>query len=370
MKRYPVTFLGTALGITLGLAVACSSNSDEHAPMVSDGGAPAHAGAGGRSQVGKSGSGGTAEAGSTGENDDGGMAGAAGSAGYASDEAGEGGEGGAWEPGMVVPVKPGACSETATWPHATPLEGISTDADEQLLAITPDELDILFLRDGSPMSAHRDLASTAFGAADAMTIPDGYGTKDGVALSSDGKTLVLLATSGPTAGQSFAAFTRPSRSAAFDGTADATAFAVINQRAIQTGQHYAAPILAPDGKSFVFSAFTPIPEGGFPNGFQGVSLVYEAVWTESGWTMPESISMALFDGSSVTRALPSGLASDSRTLFYFDEGSGKQMARFRDRPDSPLYGVVELDTRKGAVPDAPCDRLYYSSGGDVLVAAE
>jgi hypothetical protein len=35
-----------------------------------------------------------------------------------------------------------------------------------------------------------------------------------------------------------------------------------------------------------------------------------------------------------------------------------------------LYVVVELDSRQGAVPDAQCDRLYYSSAGDVLVGSE
>ena len=364
MNRYPVSVMGTAVALTLALAAACSSDSDDRAPTVSDGGASAKAGAGGRSSVGKSGSGGTGDLGSAGSAD-GGTAGAAGS-GQTSGEGGEGGEGGAWEPGMVIPVAPGACSEAATWANATVLEGISTDADEQLLALTPDELDILFLRDGSPMSAHRDLASVEFGVADALIIPAGYGIDGGVALSADGKTLVLLSTSG----QRFAAFTRTSRSAAFGESADPTAFAELNGRAIQTMQHYAAPVLAPDGKSFVFSAFTPIPTGGFASGFEGVAVVYEAVWTASGWSMPASISLDLFDGTSLARALPSGLASDSRTLFYFDEGSGQQMARFRDRPDAPLYGALELATRRGAVPNANCDRLYYSSSGDILVGAE
>ena len=352
----------TALGIILTLAQACSSDSDDYAPALADGGASSRSGAGGRSSVGKSGSGALAEGGSAGESESG-AGGGAGSAG-ATAESGRGGEGGL-EEGTVIPVPPGACSETEAWPNGTPLVSISTAADEQLLAITSDELDILFTRDQSPMRAHRDVASAAFDPAVALTIADGYGVTAGVALSADGKTMVLLAAGE----QAFAAFTRTSRSAEFDTSADSAAFDGINQRAQQTMQHYAAPVLSPDGKTFVFAAFTPEPEAGFPSGVLGVSLVYQSVWTGTAWAMPESISQDLFDGTTAARSLPSGLASDSRTLFYVDEGSGKQMARFRDRPDAPLYTVVDLDQRTRAVPNAECDRLYYSSGGEVLVSA-
>jgi hypothetical protein len=358
MNRYSLT----ALGIALCLGVACSSDSDDHAPGIANGGASSRSGAGGRSPVGDSGAGGTTDGGSAGQAEEGGAAGAAGSAGST---AGAGGEGGL-EQGTIIPVTPGACSEAAAWASATPLEGISTAADEQLLTITADELDILFLRDGIAMRAHRDLASAAFGQADTLTIPDGYGVDAGAALSADGKTMVLLATTN----QSFAAFTRPSRSAAFSDEGDTSAFTGINQRAVQTMQHYAAPVLAPDGKTFVFAAFTPEPSSGFPSGFEGISVVYESLFTTTGFAMPESISQNLFDGTSAARALPSGLSSDSRSLFYVDESSGKQLARFRDRPDAPLYTEVDLDQRTRAVPNAKCDRLYYSSGGDVLVAAE
>jgi len=354
----------TALGLALCVGSACSSNSDDHAPAVSEGGASSSpsAGAGGRSSVAKGGSAG-ADAGSAGE---GGASGSASEAGAAPSEGGAGGEAGAWQEGTIIPVTPGACSEAAAWASATPLAGVSTAANERLLAVSADELDILFVRDDAPMRAHRDSRSSAFDAASALAIAAGYSVEAGAALSADGKTLVLLSTTG----QHFAAFTRSSRSDDFDASADDSAFVAINQRALQTTQRYAAPVLSPDGKTFVFAAFSPIPEGGFSGSFQGISMVFEAPWTTHGWAMPESISQDLFDGSSVGRALPSGLSSDARTLFYLDEASGKQMARFRDRPDAPLYTVVDLGTRTRAVPNAECDRLYYSSEGDILVSTE
>jgi len=348
MNRY----IAPVLAITLFAGGACSSNSDDRAAAVGDGGSSSKSGSGGRSSTGKSGSGGS-DAGSAGQVD-GGSAG--------TDSAGAGGEG----EGTIIPVTPGSCSETAVWANALPLPGVSTSADEQLLAITADELDILFLRDGLPMFAHRDSSSAQFDAGGTLTLADGYDVEAGAALSADGKTMVLVASTG----QSFAAFTRSSRAAAFEPSPDDSAFVGLNQRAVQTMQHYAAPVLAPDGKTFVFAGFTPEPEAGFPSGFAGVSMVYESVLTASGYAMPESLSQNLFDGTSASRPLPSGLSSDSRSLFYLEEGSSKQMARFRDRPDAPLYTVVDLDQRTHAVPAEKCERLYYSSGGDVLVSTD
>jgi len=352
MNRNHVAAWLTALLV----GVACSSNSDDHAPTVSAGGGSSRAGAGGRSSANPGGSGGKVAAAGV---EDGGSAGSDAGAGGAA------GEGGGSDEGMVVPVTPGACSETALWADEKPLDGISTSEDERLLAITPDELDIVFLRGAVAMLAHRGTARQAFADPIPLTVADGYDINAGAALSADGKTLVLLASTG----QNFAAFTRAARNADFDTAPDDSAFTALNQRALQTMQHYAAPVLAPDGKSFIFTAFTPEPEAGFPSGFAGVSVVYESMWTANGWAMPESISRDLFDGTTAARPLPSGLSSDSRTLFYFEEGSGKQMARFRDRPDAPLYTVVDLDQRTRAAPDVKCDRLYYSSGGDILVGA-
>jgi len=346
----------TALGLTLCVGVACSSNSDDRSPAVSDGGTSSQAGGGGRKPT--AGSGGRPSS-------DGGSAGESAAGGSTDSSSGAGGEGGL-EQGMIIPVTPSICSESATWNGPTPLAGVSTAANERLLSITPDELDILFLRDEVLMSAHRNAASAAFDAGAAVTLPDDFSAAAGVALSADGRTMVLLGVDG----QTFASVTRNSRSGAFGTTADSSAFTAINQRAIQTMQHYAAPVLAPDGKSFVFSAFTPEPDDGFPSGFEGVSVVFESVWSATSWAMPESISQNLFDGTTGTRALPSGLSSDSRTLFYFDEGSGKQVARFRDRPDAPLYTAVDLGDRIGAVPVAKCNRIYYSSDdGDVLIGS-
>jgi WD40-like Beta Propeller Repeat len=352
-----ITF--AALGVSLVVAAACSSGSDEHAPPpVSDGGAST-AGAGGahQSTAGNAGTSGRPAGGKSSVSDDAGQGGTTSEGGAI----GQGGEAGL-EPGMVVVVPPSACSETAKWKSPGPLTGISGAGVERLLSITADELDVLFVRDGSVLLAHRNKANADFGTATAVMIPPDYDTTAGAALSADGKTLLLVAKSG----QAFASLTRASRTAAFSATADDSAFYGLNQRAIQTMEHYAAPVLSPDGKSLVYTGFTPEPEQGFPAGVEGVARVYESLWANKAWQMPESISDGFFNGTTAGRPLPSGLSSDSRTLFYFDEKTMTQAARFRDRPDAPLNLEVDLGGREGAMPNAGCDVLYYTSDGDVI----
>jgi hypothetical protein len=327
------------------LVVACSSGSDSHGNPISLGGSSSSdAGSAGSRQFPNNPGGGSG--GSAG--DDTANAGQAGAA-VADGSGGEAGE----QPGTIVVVTPGACSETAMWMGAVPLDTVSTGNDT-LLSITSDELDIVFLRSGAVYRAHRDAPSDSFGAAALVTIPTGYDATIGVALSSDGKTLVLVSSDG----QSFASLSRDARTVDFGATVDPSAFLGLNERSLQTLEHYAAPVLAPDGNSFVFSGFTP--------GDDGLAVVYESAMASGVWDMPNNISGSLFDGTGSKRPLPTGLSSDSRTLFYFDEATSTEVARFRDRPNAPLYDSVDLGMLTGAMPNAKCDHLYYSSAGNVL----
>ncbi|MEO6600094.1 MAG: hypothetical protein ABIQ16_09500 [Polyangiaceae bacterium] len=349
-------FIFTALGVSLVVAGACSG-SDGHAPPVSEGGA-SNAGAGGKrlSTAGDAGASGEAAGGRPGGGDD------PGQGGTDISGAGDTGEGGAagLEPGIVVVVPPSACSPSAKWKSPSPLTGISDNGVERLLSITADELDVVFVRDGRVLLAHRAKASADFGTPIEVTIPTDFDVTAGAALSADGRTLLLIATGG----QAFASLTRASRTAAFDATADSSTFVALNQRAIQTMEHYAAPVFSPDGKSLVYTGFTP--EAALSEGVEGVARVYESLSANGSWQMPESVSGGFFDGTTAARPLPSGLSSDSRTLFYFDENTMKQAARFRDRPDAPLSVVIDLGDREGAIPNASCDVLYYTNNGNVV----
>lgn len=349
MPRYSFKSLVALSLFTLSgacLVAACSSGSDSQAAPVALGGASTvgSGASGGRSlptgASGSSGSGGSANGADAGQPGDSGLVGEAGS-----------------PQGVVVVVPPAACSETALWMGAAPLAAVSTAASESLLSVTSDELDLIFLRGSAVFRAHRDSASSDFDAGSVVTLPDGYVATAGVALSGDGLTLVLVSTDG----QSFASLSRASRGVDFGATADATAFTALNERSAQTLEHYAAPVLAPDGSSFVFTGFTPGVDG---------SVVYESVQAAGQWAMPSNISHSVFDGQGSARTLPTGLSSDSRTLFYFDESTSLEMVIFRDRPDAPLYDPASLGQLAGAAPNAACNRLYYSSAGDVLTESD
>ncbi len=349
----------TALGlIALACvsATACSSSDDSHAaPIGSSGGSDGSSAAGGAGGAhhagGSSGTGGSAShAGSS--NTNGGDAGDENGSGGSAD-AGAGGD----QPGTVVTVEPGACSETAKWASPVTLNGVST-AHEKLLSLTLDELDIAFSRDGALYRAHRAAASADFGTAAAVTLPTGYDASSGVALSNDGLTLIVVSTDGT----AFSSVSRGTRDADFGATADDSAFAGLNARSVQTLEHYAAPVLSLDGKTLVFSGFTP--------GADGLAVVYESTLSNGIWSMPNNLSAQISDfddGTGAKRKLPTGLSSDRRTLFYFDEGTGTEIARFRDRPDAPLYDHVDLGALAGAAPNAKCDRIYYTTADANLV---
>jgi hypothetical protein len=234
---------------------------------------------------------------------------------------------------------------------------VSSAADEALLSVTPDELDLAFLRGGMLYVAHRADASAAFAIGSPVAIPAGWSAAQGAGLSSDGKRLLLV--SDPDQ-QKLGELNRASRNDGFAGAVDETAFQAINDDAVYTGKLYAFPVVSPGDDQLFFNSAFPM----------GASTVIVA--TRSGaaaWSAPVQLTSKLLDGGATTRRLPSGVSADARTLFYFNEESMAEEARFRDTPSvaSPLYDMVSLGARRGATPNIACDRLYSSATGDVVV---
>jgi hypothetical protein len=324
------------------VAGACSSDANDHPAGVSSGGSDQAAGGANAS------------------------AGAAGRAGHSSTEGGEGGvssgaaagEAGSADIGTgEPPISPSACSETAEWSGASSVDPVSSAATEALLSVTADELDLAFLRGTALYVAHRAQASAAFSVGSPIPIPSGWSVVQGAGLSPDGKRLLLV--SDPDQ-RKLGELTRASRDGVFGGDVDESAFATVNQDAVYTGKLYAYPVVSPGDDQLFFNSTFPM----------GASTV--VVSTRSGsdaWSAPVKLTSELLDGQSTTRRLPSGVSADARTLFYFNEGSMLEEARFRDTPSiqSPLYDMVSLGARRGATPNTACNRLYSSSTGDVVV---
>jgi hypothetical protein len=326
-------------------AAACSSDANDRPAGVSSGGSEQAGGPHG----GTSPSAGTAgRAGHSGA--DGGEGGVS--------SGGTGGDAGGIDVGTgQPPIAPSACSETAKWSGASSVDPVSSTATETLLSVTSDELDLAFLRETALYVAHRSQAGAAFSVGSAITIPSGWSVVQGAGLSPDGKRLLLV--SDPDQ-RKLGELTRASRDGVFGSDVDESAFAAVNEDAVYTGKLYAYPVVSPGDDQLFFNSTFPM----------GVSTV--VVSTRSGseaWSAPVKLTSKLLDGESKTRRLPSGVSADARTLFYFNEETMLEEARFRDTPtiESPLYDMVSLGARRGAAPNAACNRLYSSSTGDVVV---
>jgi hypothetical protein len=343
------------------VAYACSSASSDHPGAVlasggeqADGGrSGSNTGATGNAEQ-AAGEGGDA----TGVNGAGsniGGAGTAGSAGGATSDQEAGGDPGTGEP----PVSAATCSETAIWSGATDVDGIPAASSQTLLSVTPDELDLAFVHSGLLYVAHRAQASATFAVGSPISIPSGFSAAQGAALSSDGKRLILV--SDPDQ-KKLGQMTRPTRDAIFTGTVDESAFAAVNQDAVYTGKLYASPVVSQSDDQLFFNSE-------FPNGASTVVVCNGS--SGANWTPPVQLSTQVFDGDSTSRRLPTGVSADARTLFYFNEESQQEEARWRDSAqlNSPLYDTVDLGARRGAAPNAACNRLYSVSVslGDVVV---
>jgi hypothetical protein len=323
------------------LPLACSSGSDNRPPGLDTSGA----GAGSTS---------LASGGNTGANGGSNTAGDSSMAGESTGADGPSDNGGDVGTGRPTPG-PSVCNETASWVGATPVSGVSTGAGETLLSITSDELDLAFLRAGALYVAHRAQATGNFAPGVPITLPSGWSATQGAALSADGKRLILVSADQTLLGE----LTRATRDEAFSGAVDQSAYATVNQNAVETGDIYASPTVSPDDLELFFNS-----------AFQGGASTVVVSTRSAGqvWSSPTRVSSEL-DGQDTARCLPTGVSADERTLFYFNEMSMMQEARWRDEPDltSPLYDMVDLGARRGAQPNAACDHLYSDTATDVVV---
>jgi len=289
------------------------------------------------------------------------LAGSNGDEGGDSGAASDGGEGGVApsEPvggGGKAPTEPALCDKRAVWSAATSVSGVSSGAAETLLALTPDELDLAFLREGALYVAHRASASASFSSGTALTIPTGWSAIHGATLSADGKRLLLI--SDPDQ-KKLGELTRPSREGAFSATIDTSAFAAINQDSDFTRRIYASPTISAGDDQLFFSSSL--------DSESTIAISYRN--GTASWSAPKALSPGTFDGTAGERRLPTGTSADGLTLFYFNEESALQEARWRatNSVSSQWYDMLSLGARRGAAPNSGCNRLYSESEGDVVV---
>jgi hypothetical protein len=325
---------------------ACSSDGERPAAAGSDGSAGKLNGIGGKPSEGE-GEGGSAD-----------------SAPGGTDQ-GTGGEEPFGHLGGLGPVNSGGggvpaaalCDVAATWGDAQPLSGISGGADERLLAMTHDELSIVFTRDDALMVADRASSSAGFDPPIALTLPAGYSHRHGVTLSSDGLRLVLVSDTGA----GFAEVTRSSRQGAFGSAPSSARFSALNYDANQFGAELSSPVLSNDDRSLYFVRLTG-----------DASLVYHALG-ETTFAVPEmSEDMVTLGGHEGDAKLTQSVSADERSLFIHDAALGHVSGLWSSAPGAPFTEPAHFPGFESVFTNHDCTRLYgtrkLEDARDIVVA--
>jgi hypothetical protein len=329
----------------LGLVVACGSGDDDRHPAV-----PA---AGGSSGTG----GARARGGSSSTPDE------AGQGGETIEQAGAdaGGEGGnAGEPPIIYEMgglpqnMPGLCDPAMTLGDDQPQ--VLAVPGATLLSMTADELSIAFStgKDAGLALYVADRASLDDDFAELLVpIPDGYAADVGVALASDGLTLVLPRADGDGLGD----LSREARGAAFGSELSESRFAKINGQKLTSGRSVGWPVLSQDGKSMYYVSYA------------SDAVVFQTTLNSGVFDIGTGIDPFTLGGASGKFTLLSALAADSRTIFFLDQATKHATARFRSHPEAPFYDPLDLGERQGAAPNADCTRVYSTVEGKLVYQA-
>jgi len=328
-----------SIALTLELLVAaCSSNDHAAPPQPSSSGGRA---SGGSSATANGGSAGKAAGGATssgGRNDS-----EAGAAGHAN----EGGEA-----GSPSEPSPSLCDPLQSWGGAQRIDVSSFGADV-LAGISGDERCIAWLADGLLFYAERPSSSADFGSPVPIPASDAYFA--GATLSPDGLSIIGVRKDGKTFGE----LRRAKRSDPFEGDFNEAPFVALAAApgSFRADGPFADPVLGADGLSLWFSALDAESDQ--------VPSIYVAtrLGVQSLWPFGEPLTSELLYAEAGKFRRPSGLSADARTLFYWDEVASEQRAAFRPFVSAPFDRYVSLDNRSRAVPNAACDRLYYSAPG-------
>lgn len=347
----------------------CSSDSSR-SPMLSSGGRVGARGgtanaSGGRATGGNAPRAGTGGASPGGDRGDAGQAGDAGaratggSGGRAtggSDAGGQGAEGGvppdpyacpSDTSGDPAPALSSQCDPSATWGKGA-LVPVEMGSADQLLAITPDELTMLWFDSRGSVGTYR-LADRA--ASDAEFEPSqALDFRDVIALSPDGLRAATLSFDQ----SAIVEYVRAARGEAFGMGADGT-FSELNADAQAKGYRVLDALIAPDDKTLYYNVFS------------GEDSVYPLhVSSRTGgepWPLGQPIEACEFKAAGPLVRHPTGVSEDGLTLFFYDPIRELARAAFRSTPAGPFVWFSDLGPLLQAMPNRACDRLYYWASG-------
>jgi hypothetical protein len=235
---------------------------------------------------------------------------------------------------------------------------ISTASDDTLDSITPDELTIAWTSNGAILYADRASVGDAFGSPqnldDSASIDAGTYTADRVALSPDGLRLVVV---NPDA-QGFSEFTRSDRTSTFQSPED-DSFSNINS-GTPVGGSVGDPVVGASDTTFFYSVY----------GAGDANTVYRSLrlTPSDAWSSGAALNVAAgLQASGSLRRRPTGISSDNRTLFFYDQVSSTERASWINETTGSFDTFADLGPRVWAAPNSACSTLYYSSPGSSSV---
>lgn len=260
------------------------------------------------------------------------------------------------EPAGGAPsTAPPQCDPEASWGHATALPAIDTDADERLLSMAPDELTLVFSREGALFVAERASAAAEFADVAGLSLPSGYDAERGLALDASGLSLVVVSEDGA----SFAEISRPSRGVAFGTKPSAGRFVAVNDARTFSGGELSSPVLSEDGRTFFY-----VEQRG------GRSDVWRA--TGAAFDQRSKLDTVTLGGDEGMAKFTLSVSADERALFVFDEALGHVVGLWSTTPAGAFTQAVSLPDLVSAFVNADCTRLYgtRASGTSLDVVIE
>jgi hypothetical protein len=257
-------------------------------------------------------------------------------------------------PDPIPPVgDPPICPHALKLTQGT-LVALSGGGDDLLEAITPDELTIAWKNGSHRYIADRNDIGFPFGAPLEIVNAAQYRS---VSLSSDGLTLVAVTNDLAVVQQ-----TRAAGEAFDDASPAAGDFQAFNTTVATiplANQVLADAVISANDASFFFSHFVSTDAGSYES-------VHESHRSGGVWDFSSPNLGKLLYASDQQRRIPTGVSSDTLTLFYLDEVQGDFRAAWRVNPQVQFNYSEALDLGVGttsAVPNEPCTRIYYSAQG-------
>lgn len=249
------------------------------------------------------------------------------------------------------------CDPTRGWNAGVKVTS-STSGIDALSAVTGSESVLAWVTpaDGVVHYVGRDSPQDPWGAEQTLA-PNGLAPNEKVALSGDGLYLYALATSR----RSIHAFTRTSRADPFSGPSNATVVDLNTEGgALSGGATFSDLVVGTSSTALVLR----VAGGSSP----GLRLSTRVLPTDTWATTTAFAPQSEFDVVLGKARRPTGLSTDRRALFYFDEVTGHQKVGYFDYDATLATQFTDLGVLGGAQPNEDCTVLYYDATADLYSA--